>query len=86
MNTLPRIAAIALAVLLLGGGASFAADRGRGRDDSEAQWYADPQRGWIRTDKHRDRKQDERRETPKDRRSKQRDRDEGKGKKRGSDY
>jgi hypothetical protein len=35
------------------------APRENGRDGSDAQWSADPDRGWIRTDEHdeRDKKQ-----------------------------
>jgi len=78
---------ILLAVVLFGSGGLFAAEKGKGRNGSDTQWYADPDRGWIRPDERRDRKEDHR-DSSKDRRSNQRDRDKGdKGKGRGSsDY
>jgi hypothetical protein len=87
MKTLPRILATTFLILLLGNGAVFAADRGKGRNQSDAQWYADPERGWVKSDERgRDRK-DDRRETPKDRRSNQKSRDRDKDRGRGSsDY
>ncbi len=85
MKTLLLVSSVLLAVILLGERGLWAADRGRGRDSGDAQWYADPERGWVRTDEHRERKKEERRESSKDRRSNQKDRDKGKG--RGSkDY
>ncbi|MGH7848556.1 MAG: hypothetical protein ACREQW_25735, partial [Candidatus Binatia bacterium] len=75
---------ILLAVVLSGSGGLFAAEKGKSRNGSDTQWYADPDRGWIRSDERRDRKED-RRDSSKDRRSNQRDRDKGhKGKSRGS--
>ena len=74
---------ILLAVVLVGSGGVFAAVKGKGRSSSE-QWYADPDRGWIRSDERRDRKED-RRDNSKDRRSNQGDRDKSdKGRGRGS--
>jgi hypothetical protein len=84
-RTLLRVSSVFLAAVLLGGNGLFAADRGKSRDSGEAQWYADPERGWVRSDERRERKKEEHRESPKDRRSNQKDRDKGKNR-GGSDY
>jgi hypothetical protein len=76
MKSLFRLLVVTLTVLLLGG-ELYAAERGRGRNGgNEPEWYADPQRGWIKRDERRDRKED-RRDSRKDRRSDDKDRDRG---------
>ena len=84
-KTLLRFSSVFLVVGLLGGSGLFAADRGKSRDSGDAQWYADPDRGWVRTDERRERKKEEQRESSKSRRSNQKDRDNGKNRGR-SDY
>ena len=84
-KTLLRFSSVFLVVGLLGGSGLFAADRGKSRDSGDAQWYADPDRGWVRTDERRERKKEEQRESSKDRRSNQKGRDNGKNRGR-SDY
>jgi len=83
-KTLLGFSSVFLAVGLLGGSVLFAADRGKSRDSGEAQWYADPERGWVRTDERYERRKEEQRESSKNRRSNQYQRDRDKGKNRGT--
>jgi hypothetical protein len=48
------------------GGRSAPQSREKGRDNSAAQWSADPDRGWVRTDEgdDGDKKQNEKRKEP----------------------
>jgi hypothetical protein len=78
MKTQLRVISVLLAIVLFGTGELFAAEKGRRRSGGDAQWYADPERGWIKSDERRDRRE-ERRESPRDRRSDQKGRDKGKG-------
>ena len=81
-----RVTAALFSLVVLGSSGLFAAERGRSssrgereaesrRENSNAQWYADPERGWIKPNERYERRE-ERKESPKDRRSKER----GKGK------
>ncbi|HWP56519.1 MAG TPA: hypothetical protein VNL14_01390 [Candidatus Acidoferrales bacterium] len=78
MKMRPGITSVVFAVVLSLTGGLLAAERGRGRSGGgDAQWYADPERGWVKSDERRERR-DERREQSRDRRSDDKDRDRGK--------
>jgi hypothetical protein len=71
-----RISVFLLAILVLGVGQLVAAERGkgfsrrggsaeshmseRGKENTNAQWYADPDRGWVRAEERKENKKDSR--------------------------